>query len=73
MNECQYALSVVKHIKKMIQRCKTELDKLESGHNSLPFSGEQASMILSERYEYLEGLQSELQFILDYPEREQSV
>ena len=57
------------HIQKMIDKCKQKkLEIQNAGFESLPIEG-----LDEERYEYLDGLEGKLQFMLDYPEREQVV
>lgn len=58
------------HIQKMIDKCKKEKLEIEKDPESdhPTFFG-----ITEERYDHLDNLQSTLQFILDYPDREQTV
>ena len=76
----EHAALVVQHIQSMLKKCKIELETIRSGRNEMPitFGNSEQSVaiwndIQEERHEYLEGLQSKLQFIIDYPEREQTV
>jgi len=65
------------HIQKMIDKCKVEMREIEEGKTIKPQSwmnsNEMWFDLLEERHEYLSELQSKLQFMLDYPEREQVV
>lgn len=65
------------HIQKMIDKCKEQLELIENGTYPQPPNAKANEDlwdgILEERHAYLEGLQSKLQFMLDYPEREQIV
>ena len=57
-----------------IQNCKKELDSIEQGVNDKPRTDSQEALtiwygIIEERHEYLEGLKSKLEFILNNPNR----
>ena len=67
-NDCSCGLR--EHIQKMIDKCDKEMRQIENTEYD-----ETGLIVLQPeaRYEYLEGLRSRLQFMLDYPEREQVV
>lgn len=73
----EHASLVVQHIQSMLKKCKIELETIRSGNMARPptiVADDPIWLdIQEERHEYLEGLQSTLQFIIDYPEREQTV
>lgn len=71
-------LLLITHIEKMLEKCKSELDKRYQGLGDLPptITREQDPIwidINEGRIEYLEGLQKKLSFMLEYTEREQVV
>ena len=55
------------HIQRMIDKCKVRKKEIEEGKYEFPSAFEE------ERYEYLANLESKLQFMIDHPEREQTV
>lgn len=61
-------------IRKTIQGCKDELQKIENGTNERPQIDDQEGLtiwygLIEERHEYLEGLQSTLEFLLNSPNK----
>lgn len=71
-DEILTAIQIHNHIKNVIDQCKYEKKEIEMLSSGNYFNHE-ANPIDSERYEYLDNLQSLLQFMLDHPEKEQRV
>jgi len=67
-SKCQCGLR--EHIQKMIDKCKMKKLEIE---NSEPTTHIPDQYLEEERYEYLDNLQANLQFMLDHPEQEQCV
>lgn len=52
-----------------IKKCDIQIDELESGHNPLSIKNEDIENLLEERHEYLTGLRSKLDFLLNNNDR----